>query len=186
MSDNSYENVEASILMDASWRTTYIIRTDLKLLATSMNRYGWIFPIVAYGKKSDGGLTVVDGHERLALAKANPQLLVEGKFVPAVVFPNLSETEAMIMHVTLNRAKGEVLSARLSKVIRHIIKSGAHEREYLMQVLGMTTEEFQILLDGSLVKMRKVSEHVYSKAWVPIEAGQDEKPQFERPPNPDR
>lgn len=186
MNNVGYQNIEAAELVAAPWRTTYIVRPDLKLLATSMNRYGWIFPLVACGKSGDGGLTLIDGHERLQLAKASPQLMIEGKFVPVVVFPNLSETEAMIMHVTMNRARGQVMNARLSGIVRTIVNSGAYDRSTLMQMLGMTAEEFQILLDGSLVKMRKVSEHVYSKAWVPIEAGQDEKPQFERPPNPDR
>ena len=54
-----------------------------------------------------------------------------------------------------------------------------------MATLSMTKDEFQVLLDGSLVKMRKISEHSYSKAWVPIEADADERPQFERPPNKD-
>lgn len=186
MSRVDYEKIEATDLADAPWRTTYMVKPDLRLLATSMHRYGWIFPLVAYGKRKEGGLTLIDGHERLRLAKASPQLMIEGKFVPVVVFGNLSETEAMIMHVTINRARGQVMNARLSGIVRTIVNSGAYDRSTLMQMLGMTAEEFQILLDGSLVKMRKVSEHVYSKAWVPIEAGQDEKPQFERPPNPDR
>jgi len=186
MSEGRYEKLEPSVLRSAPWRATYIVKPDLSLLATSLHRYGWIFPIVACGKAEDGGLLVVDGHERLALASATPQLMIEGRFVPVVVFPNLSETEAMIMHVTLNRARGQVMNARLSHVVRTIIKSGAHSRESLMLTLGMTTDEFQVLLDGSLVKMRKVAEHSYSKAWIPIEASHDERPQFERPPNPDR
>jgi len=186
MSDGRHEKVEADALRSAPWRATYIVKPDLSLLATSLVAYGWVSPIVAYDRQDGDGLTVVDGHERLALTKAMPQLLIDQRFVPAVVFPDMSDTEAMIMHVTLNRAKGQVMNERLSKIIRTIIKSGAHDPESLMRTLSMTAEEFQVLLDGSLLKMRKVSEHVYSKAWVPIEANQDERPQFERPPNPDR
>jgi len=110
---------------------------------------------------------------------------VDGIFVPVVLLSNLSDVEAMIMHVTLNRAKGEILNARLSKLIRTIVNSGSYDANSLMQTLGMTSEEFQVLIDGSLMKMRKVSEHTYSRAWVPIEAKQDERPKIERPPNAD-
>jgi hypothetical protein len=51
----------------------------------------------------------------------------------------------------------------------------------------MSMIEVDMLLDGSLIKMRKVSEHKYSKAWVPIEApsGSVESIELERPPNAD-
>ena len=45
----------------------------------------------------------------------------------------------------------------------------------------MTLEEFQILLDGSLVKMRKIKQHTYSPAWVPIESASGEDIKIERP-----
>lgn len=186
MSDGRQEMVEADALRVAPWRATYIVKPDLGLLATSLAAYGWLSPIVVYGKRDGDGLTVVDGHERLALAKAMPRVLVDRRFVPAVVLPDISETEAMIMHVTLNRGRGQVLNKSLSKIVRTIINSGTHDSDSLMRALNMTADELQVLLDGSLLKMRKISEHVYSKAWVPIEANQDERPHFERPPNPDR
>ena len=45
------------------------------------------------------------------------------------------------------------------------------------------------MLAPNLIKHRKVPEHKYSRAWIPIEAPKvDEKnvPKFERPPNLDR
>jgi len=182
MSSNETKLIEIDSLTPSPWRSTYIVKQDLRLLAASLKRYGWLSPIVAYGKEQ---VKIVDGHERVAISSANRELLVDGIFVPVVLLSNLSDVEAMIMHVTLNRAKGEILNARLSKLIRTIVNSGSYDANSLMQTLGMTSEEFQVLIDGSLMKMRKVSEHTYSRAWVPIEAKQDERPKIERPPNAD-
>lgn len=173
-------------ITDSPWRTTYIIGTDLKLLATSMHRYGWLYPVILRSEGNGETFGIVDGHERVALARNDERFLVDGKFVPAKIMDDLSDTEAMIMHVTLNRARGAVMNGKLSKTIKAIVASGAYDGSVLPQLLGMTPYEFEILMDGSLIKMRKVHNHVYSKAWIPIEAKQDEKPQFERPPNPDR
>lgn len=182
MTGNNTRLVDVDELQASEWRSTYIVKPDLRLLATSLSRYGWLHPIVAFGSE---GLRIVDGHERVALASANRNLLVDARFVPTVVLPNISEIEAMVMHVTLNRARGEILNARLSRLVRTIISSGVYDANSLMSTLGMTAEEFQVLIDGSLIKMRKVSDHTYSRAWVPIEAKQDERPKIERPPNAD-
>jgi len=51
--------------------------------------------------------------------------------------------------------------------------------------LGMGASEFAVLIDGSLLKSRKIPQHTYSRAWVPIESDRDETPVTERPPNPE-
>ena len=45
----------------------------------------------------------------------------------------------------------------------------------------MTQNEFEVLLEGSLVKMRKIKQHTYSPAWVPIESASGEDIHIERP-----
>jgi len=54
----------------------------------------------------------------------------------------------------------------------------------------MRSEELSLMLDGSLFKVRKIKEHNYARAWVPIEAPPGYKDSdsvvIERPPNPDR
>ena len=53
----------------------------------------------------------------------------------------------------------------------------------------MRHDEFHLMLDGSLLKHRKVSEHNYSRAWVPVEAdpkATELQVAIERPPNADR
>ena len=185
MRDEKYELIKVDDVVPSPWRATYIIKTDLRLLANSIHRYGWISPVVLRRDSGSDKYSIIDGHERVALCSENRELLVYGEFVPAKVLTDLPEIESMLMHVSINRARGSVLNAKLSRIIRDAVFSGAHDADSLMAMLSMTKDEFQVLLDGSLVKMRKISEHSYSKAWVPIEADADERPQFERPPNKD-
>ena len=76
----------------------------------------------------------------------------------------------------------------MSRLVKKINQSGAYDIRELQFMLGMNVMEIDMMLDGSLIKMRKISEHTYSKAWVPVEApsGKIEKIVLERPPNPDR
>jgi hypothetical protein len=53
----------------------------------------------------------------------------------------------------------------------------------------MRSEELSLMLDGDLIKTRKISEHNYARAWVPIEAPSNKSEDIvliERPPNYDR
>ena len=64
---------------------------------------------------------------------------------------------------------------------------------------AMKFDELELMLDGSIIKRRKVADHNYSRAWVPIEAPPGstdselarkhqvaEEIVIEKPPNPDR
>jgi hypothetical protein len=53
----------------------------------------------------------------------------------------------------------------------------------------MKSDELQLLIDGSLLKQRKISQHTYSRAWVPVEADAkitEIQMSIEKPPNADR
>ena len=63
------------------------------------------------------------------------------------------------------------------------------EKEDFEEILQMRHDEFHLMLDGSLLKHRKISEHNYSRAWVPVEAdpkATEIQVAIERPPNADR
>ena len=53
----------------------------------------------------------------------------------------------------------------------------------------MKYDELEVLFNPTILKQRKISEHKYSRAWVPVEAPAgtvDNGPTTERPPNADR
>jgi hypothetical protein len=175
------ESINPKDILPSPWRATYILKPDLSLLAKSIERYGWTSPILV----SSRTMQVIDGHERRNLAIAHKLLTQEGGTVPVIMY-DVSETDAMMMHVVANRARGAIMNARLSQIVRTVSMSGTHNENEIMEAMGIGAMEFRILIDGSLVKFRKVADHVYSKAWVPVEAKSDEKPSMERPPNRDR
>ena len=182
----SYEqdSVNISSLSLAAWRTTHVLKPDLKLLADSIKDYGMMQSIIV----RTSNLEIIDGSHRYMVLQSDKSLLRPTNGKVDVIKVDCSEIEAMIMHIRINRGRGNIVSHLLSRLIKTIYHSDIYDIGELENLLGMNMVEMDMMLDGSLIKMRKVSEHTYSKAWVPIEApaGATDSVQFERPPNKDR
>jgi ParB-like chromosome segregation protein Spo0J len=147
----------------------YVVSPDYKKLEKSIKKYGILSPIVI---QPDG--TIVDGFHRWKVA--NELGLPK---VPVVVV-QVDDIEAMLLHIDLNRYRGIVIAKYLSNMIRRILQSGRYDHESLRSKMGLTSEEFDVLAEGSLVKMRKIKQHTYSPAWVPIESATGEDIKVER------
>ena len=176
--------ISLASLSPAPWRATHVLKPDLKLLTESIREYGVLSPLVVQ-KQS---MTIIDGFHRYVSLQGDKALLKAsgGKVLAQVV--DCNEVDAMVMHIRLNRGRGNVVSHYMSRLLKKINQSGAYDVHQLQSMLGMNVMEIDMMLDGSLIKMRKISEHTYSKAWVPVEAppGRIENIVLERPPNPDR
>jgi hypothetical protein len=179
------ENVNVDELNIAPFKATYILRPDLLVLSKSLYDFGFISPLIV--QKSTN--IVIDGNERLSLAKNQKHIREKiGDTVP-VVYIECDSLDAQMLHLRLNRSRGEMLAKPVSSIIRNIIKSKKYKKEDLDSILQMKHDEFNLMIDGSLLKHRNVSEHKYSRAWVPVEAPAgtvDTSPVTERPPNSDR
>lgn len=165
--------VKPENLKTPEWRTTYILRTNLIGLKESIKSFGIIYPIIAM---PDG--TIIDGYARWVAA--HDLGLQE---VP-VVHKDCNKVEAILLHIQLNRFRGDVVPYHLSRAVRSLSKA-MDERE-ILNTLNMTADELDVLMDGTLIKKRKVKEHNYNKAWVPMESTSSEDFQIERPPTPDK
>jgi ParB-like chromosome segregation protein Spo0J len=179
------EDVSGGVLRPATWRSTYILKPDQKVLVQSMVDFGWLSPLVVNSKDN----TIIDGHERWVIA-ANEQAIVErdGGMVP-VQWVECDEIDAMLMHVRLNRGRGLLYAKPLSGLLRKVVRSAKYDDVEIRQILGMQREEYDLLLEPSLLKTRKISEHKYSRAWVPVEASPGSTAltvNIERPPNSDQ
>lgn len=170
-------------LRPAPWRTTHVLKPDLKLLGKAIEDYGLINPIVV--QKNTG--FIIDGFHRVVSIATNKRLKAQYTKATPVHIVDCTEVDAMVMHIVLNRARGAIVNHHLSRTVKKIHQSGKYSAGALEDLFGMSMIEVDMLLDGSLIKMRKVSEHKYSKAWVPIEApsGSVESIELERPPNAD-
>jgi ParB-like chromosome segregation protein Spo0J len=169
----------------APFKATYILRPDLLTLSKSLVDFGFMLPIVVQKETN----IVIDGNERVSLAKINKYVKkAVGNLCP-VIYVECDTLEAQMMHLRLNRSRGNLLAKPTSGIIRNLVKSKKYSKEDLEEFLQMKHDEFYLLLDGSLLKHRKVSEHSYSRAWVPVEAdpkATDSSISIERPPNSDR
>lgn len=180
------EYVEPKELVVPEWRATYILRPDMLVLSASLSQFGFIEPIHARRETGE----IIDGSERYLLS-TNIGAYLEGTsgLIP-VVFHDVDKIDAMMMHLRLNRGRSQVIAQKTSNIIRTVKRSGKYGVSDFEDMLCMRSEELSVMLDGSLLKTRKLKEHNYARAWVPIEAppGSLEQDSFsiERPPNPDR
>lgn len=167
----------------AEWRTNHVLKPDLDLLRVSLTECGWLYPILVNNKNS----IIIDGFHRWMISqepKVAPSL---GDAVP-VVFVDVDDIDAMVLHVRLNRARGSIVAKRLSNLVKAVLASKKYSEQELEKILLMSPDEVDLMLDGSLVKRRRIKEYQYSKAWVPVEAPSGTEilhPTIERPPNRD-
>lgn len=177
-------SIDPSLLNPAPWRVNYILKPDLKILVSSIEKYGLLSPIIV--QKSSN--TIIDGHQRV-IAISQSKILSQ-KYKKSIPFTevDLSDIDAMVLHVQINRGRGSVMAKRMSDVVKKICQSRIYSIDELDEMFNMTVQESEMMLDGSLLKMRKIKEHTYSKAWVPIEAPakSSDKITLEKPPNRDR
>lgn len=182
---NKVEMVDFTELKIAPFKATHILRPDLLALSSSLRDFGFIIPIVV--QKSTN--IVIDGNERVLLSIHQKNIASKVGDKCPVVFIDCDNMEAQMLHIRLNRSRGNLLAKPMSKIIRNLVQSKKYSRSDLGSLLQMKHDEMQLLLDGSLLKHKKISEHSYSRAWVPIEA--DPKItqiplSIEKPPNADR
>ena len=171
-------------LRPADWRTNVMLKPDFDLLKSSMMDFGWIYPIVV---KSDD-MTIIDGFHRWVVSSDSSFTKKYGNTVPCRVV-ECDTIDAMLMHIRLNRAKGSIFAKPFSSLLKSIVLSNKYTEEELGHILKMSDDELDLMLSGGLLKHRKIQEHSYSRAWVPVEAPTSDKIDkiiIERPPNEDR
>lgn len=168
---NNYENLPIDDLVAAEWiSATYVVKPDKIQLRDSIAKYGILSPIVINMNN-----IVIDGYNRLDIATS-----MGIKTIP-VVRVDVEGPEAILLHIDLNRYRGIVVAKYLSELIINIIESYGYDPEQLRRRMKLTQDEFAVLESGSLIKMRKIKQHTYSPAWVPIESSTGEDIQIERP-----
>lgn len=176
--------VKPSMLTPAPWRATHVLKPDLKILSESISDYGLLSPLVV---QQSSGL-VIDGYHRLLAISGSKELVkLHSSGVPCIAV-NVDDIDAMVMHIRINRPKGSVVAKHMSSIVKQIYQSRKYTIDEIDDLFNMNVTESELMLDGSLIKMRKVKEHTYSPAWIPVEApaGAVDSVVLERPPNDDR
>jgi len=176
--------VDIDSLKLADWRTTYVLKPDLEVLARSLDDYGWLQPLIV----QQGTNVIIDGAHRWQVARSLSRLNKATKNSVPVIFVQCDDIDAMLMHARLNRGRGIVIAKRLSRIVQRVLRSKKYVESDIKRMFVMHLDEIDLMVDGTLLKDKNISEHKYSAAWVPIEApasATETASIIERPPNSD-
>lgn len=148
-----------------------VMNAEMNLIERSILRTGWIQPILV--NKNN---TIIDGFHRWTLSRLSTQLREKyhGK-VPCAVL-DVTDAEAMVITVRINRAKGTHLAFRMSEYIKELIKVHKMPIDDLAKDIGATIEEVELLMRGDVFEAKDIENWTYSEAWFPAESGRTRVP----------
>ena len=75
----------------ASWRTTYVLKPDLQVLARSMEDYGWLQPLIVQKSKN----VIIDGSYRWQISKSLHKLSKITEDTVPVIYVDCDDIEAI-------------------------------------------------------------------------------------------
>ena len=81
----------------------------------------------------------------------------------------MSDVEAMIITVRINRAKGSHLAFKMADYVKEIIIKYKYPIDQLAQDIGGTIDEVQLLMRNDVFEAKNVENWAYSEAWFPGE-----------------
>jgi hypothetical protein len=148
-----------------------VMNAEMNLIEKSILRTGWIQPILVNTNK-----TIIDGFHRWTLSRLSSQLREKyhGK-VPCAVL-DVSDAEAMVITVRINRAKGTHLAFRMSEYVRELVEKHKYPMDELAVAIGATFEEVQLLMKSDVFEHKDIQNWAYSEAWFPAESGRTRLP----------
>jgi hypothetical protein len=155
----------ASALHANPWNPNRVHKPELSLLAESILLTGWVHPLLA-GK--DG--MIIDGFHRWRLAQDDREIVDRWDGYVPVVRLDVDRQTAMLLTVRINRAKGSHSSVLMSALVRALLEDGV-PRERIMQEMGATALEVDLLAAEDVFKARGTAGHAYGPSWYPVEDG---------------
>ena len=151
----------AELLTANGWNPNFVLDDELRLLETSILRNGWIQPILVTPLD-----VVIDGFHRWRLAQDSKLLKAKyAGFVPTVTLA-ITEAEAMMLTVRINRAKGKHAALRMSDLVRAWLEKGL-EKEEIARGIGATLDEVETISHEDVFAMKGSREYRYSQSWRP-------------------
>lgn len=135
--------------------------SELNLLKRSLLEQGWIQPILVTASK-----IIIDGFHRYWLTVNDKEVraFTDGQ-VPCAVL-DISEREAMIITIRMNRAKGNHMAFKMHDIITELVKGGMSKAD-VGKAIGAGKDEVELLLQEDVFKKLDVANKNYSKAWTP-------------------
>ena len=163
--------IAATDLKANHYNPNRVMNAEMNLIERSILKTGWIQPILV--NKNN---IIIDGFHRWTLSQVSHALQEKyhGK-VPCAVL-DVSDVEAMVITVRINRAKGTHLAFRMSEYVREIVEKHGRPMDELAKDIGATFEEVQLLMKSDMFEHKDVENWAYSEAWFPAESGRTRLP----------
>jgi ParB-like chromosome segregation protein Spo0J len=155
------------LLESNDYNPNHVHAQEMALLAFSLQKQGWIQPILVWPKPEGQGYLIIDGFHRHMLVKTNKKVwaLTEGK-VPVVVM-DMTEAERKLLTVRINRAKGSHAAFKMHEIVVSCIKDHDMSVAQVCQEIGADLDEVNALLAENVFEKKQVDKFNYSRAWVP-------------------
>ena len=177
MNEHKLEPVEAiqwidcELLVANHYNPNRVMNAEMNLIERSILQTGWIQPILV--NKNN---VIIDGFHRWTLSRLSPSLKSKyhGK-VPCAVL-DVTDVEAMVITVRINRAKGTHLAFRMSEYVRELVQTHKIPIDKLAVDIGATFDEVQLLMKSDMFEAKDVQNWAYSEAWFPVESGRTRLP----------
>lgn len=156
--------LEAASLNANDYNPNVVFTPELRLLERSLLLTGWVQPVLV-----SKDLTIIDGFHRSRLAQDSERLRARyaGK-VPCAVL-EVSRSQAMMLTIRMNRAKGSHVALRMSEIVRELIDVHSCDPQEVAIEIGATKDEIDLLYQDGVFKMKNIAGYAYSKAWYPEE-----------------
>jgi len=163
--------IECDKLVANHYNPNRVMNAEMNLIERSILQTGWIQPILV--NKNN---VIIDGFHRWTLSRLSPSL--RSKYngtVPCAVL-DVSDVEAMVITVRINRAKGTHLAFRMSEYVRELVEKHKIPMDRLAVDIGATFDEVQLLMKSDVFEAKDVQNWAYSEAWFPAESGRTRLP----------
>ena len=162
--------VETDLLDANDYNPNVVARDEFRLLKHSLLKQGWMQPILV-AALDNGRYRIIDGFHRSTLAKDDPEMVAAfGTKVPCAVM-EMTEAEAKMLTVRINRAKGSHVSNRMHDLVSSLHHEDGLTIPQLMSELGASKGEVELLLHENIFKKMEIETYPYSRAWVPPAKG---------------
>jgi GNAT superfamily N-acetyltransferase len=158
--------VDAATLSANLYNPNVVLQAEFSLLERSLLVTGWVQPILVTPAR-----TVIDGFHRWKLTMESPAVRAKyGGECPVVVL-DVSEGEAMLLTIRMNRAKGTHVGLRMSEIVQSLVDAHGFSLDRIAPEIGASAEEMKLLYAGGVFKYKATPSHVYSRSWAPAENG---------------
>lgn len=159
------EWVPAKMLNGNDYNPNVVFTPELRLLERSILMTGWVQPVLV--RQAD--YTIIDGFHRWRLSQDSQAIRAKYDGQLPIARLAIDRTDAMLLTIRMNRAKGTHVALAMSKIVRELLDVHGYDPAQVADEIGATRDEIDLLHQDGIFKARNIENYRYSPAWYPAE-----------------